>query len=77
VDSLRGLFAIDSLDPLRMNLYFVIYKKKTDTEYKIFSNHLFDNEKSAEHFGKTSMKRGYEHKVIDYNKENHDKYWYD
>lgn len=59
-----------------MILYFVIYKRKKDNEYKIFSNHLFDNEKSAEYFGKSSMKRGYEHKVIEYNKDNHDKYWY-
>ena len=59
-----------------MILYFVIYKRKKDNEYKIFSNHLFDNEKNAEHFGKSSMKRGYEHKVIEYNKDNYDKYWY-
>lgn len=59
-----------------MILYFVIYKRKKDNEYKIFSNHLFDNEKNAEYFGKSSMKRGYEHKVIEYNKDNHDKYWY-
>ena len=77
MDRLWGLFTIDSLNVYNMNLYFVVYKKKTDAQYKIFSNHLFDNEKNAEHFGKTSMKRGYEHKVIDYNKDNHDKYWYD
>mgnify|MGYP003116051409 CR=1 FL=1 len=42
----------------------------------MFSNTLFDNEKEAEHFGKSSMKRGYEYKVIEYNKENYDRYWY-
>jgi len=76
VSSLRGLFAIDTLNPYTDMLYFVIYKKKKDTEYKIFTNQIFDDLKKAEYFGKTSMKRGYEHKVIDYNKENVDKYWY-
>ena len=76
MSSLRGLFAIDTLNPYSDMLYFVIYKKKKDTEYKIFTNQIFDDLKKAEYFGKTSMKRGYEHKVIDYNKENVDKYWY-
>ena len=77
MSSLRGLFAIDTLNPYSDMLYFVIYKKKKDTEYKIFTNEIFDDLKKAEYFGKKSMKRGYEHKVIDYNKENVDKYWYD
>lgn len=59
-----------------MNLYFVLYKKKKDEDYKIYTNLLFDGEKKAEEFGRKSMKRGYEHKVIEYNKENADKYWY-
>ena len=42
----------------------------------MFSNTLFDNEKEAEHFRKSSMKRGYEHKIIEYNKENYDRYWF-
>ena len=37
---------------------------------------LFDNEKSAEEFGKKSMKRGFEHKVVEYNEDNHERYWY-
>ena len=41
----------------------------------MFSNIIFDDEKKAEYFGKTSMKRGFEHKVLEYNSENHDKYW--
>ena len=57
-------------------LYFVLYKNKKEKDYKMFSNTLFDNEKEAEHFGKSSMKRGYEHKIIEYNKENNDRYWY-
>jgi len=75
VDSLRGLFTIDSLNIITMHLYFVIFKNKKDKEYKLFSNNVFDKEKDAEEFGKKSMKRGYEHKVLDYNKENHNRYW--
>jgi len=59
-----------------MTLYFVLYKKKKDNDYKMFTNILFDDEKKAEYFGKKSMKRGYEHKVIEYNTENIDRYWY-
>jgi hypothetical protein len=57
-------------------LYFVLYKNKKDKDYKIFNNTLFDDEAKAEYFGKKSMKRGYVHKIIEYNKENVNKYWY-
>ena len=59
-----------------MMLYFVLYKNKKDKDYKIFNNTLFDDEANAEYFGKKSMKRGYVHKIIEYNKENVNKYWY-
>jgi len=59
-----------------MMLYFVLYKNKKDKDYKIFNNTLFDDEAKAEYFGKKSMKRGYVHKIIEYNKENVNKYWY-
>ncbi len=75
VDSLRGLFTIDSLNIYNMHLYFVVFKNKKDNEYKLFNNTLFDDEKKAEHFGKTSMKRGFEHKVLEYNSENYDRFW--
>ena len=58
-----------------MHLYFVVFKNKKDNEYKLFNNTLFDDEKKAEHFGKTSMKRDFEHKVLDYNSDNYDMYW--
>ena len=51
-------------------LYFVIYKNKKEKDYKMFSNHVFDNEKDADSFGKKSMKRNSEHKVVEYNTEN-------
>ena len=77
VDSLRGLFTIDSLNIYNMHLYFIVFKNKKDNDYKLFNNTLFDDEKKAEHFGKTSMKRGFEHKVVEYNSENFDRYWND
>ena len=58
-----------------MHLYFIIFKNKKDKEYKLFSNNVFDKEKDAEEFGKKSMKRNYEYKVLSYNKENYDRYW--
>jgi len=75
VDSLRGLFTIDSLNVYNMHLYFVIFKNKKDNDYKLFANTIFDKEKEADDFGKKSMKRGFEHKVIEYNSENYDRYW--
>ena len=75
MDSLRGLFTIDSLNIYNMHLYFVVFKNKKDNDYKLFSNTIFDDEKKADHFGKTSMKKGFEHMVLEYNSENHDRYW--
>jgi hypothetical protein len=56
-------------------LYFVVFKNKKDNDYKLFSNILFDKEKEAEDFGKKSMKRNYEHMVLEYNTENYNRYW--
>ena len=56
-------------------LYFIIYKNKKEKDYETFTNVIFDNEKEANEFGKKSMKRGYEHKVLDYTKDNVDRYW--
>ena len=58
-----------------MMLYFVIYKQKKEKEYRMFTNVVFDKEKEAEEFGKKSMKRGYIYKIVEYNKENYDRYW--
>ena len=75
VDSLRGLFTIDSLNVYNMHLYFVVFKNKKDNDYKLFTNTIFDKEKEADDFGKKSMKRGFEYKVVEYNSENYDRYW--
>ena len=42
----------------------------------MFTNILFDNKKNAEEFGRKSMKRGFEHKVVEYNNDNYERYWY-
>jgi hypothetical protein len=57
-------------------LYFVIFKNKKDKEYKMFTNIIFNNEKEAEDFGRKSMKRGFEHKIVEYNSKNYKRYWY-
>ena len=58
-----------------MMLFFVIFKNKKDKEYRMFTNILFNNEKEAEDFGKKSMKRGFEHKIVEYDSENYERYW--
>jgi len=57
-------------------LYFILFKNKKDKEYKMFTNIIFNNEKEADSFGKRSMKRGFEYKIVEYNNENFKKYWY-
>ena len=69
---MRGLFSTLVL----MMLYFVIYKNKKDKEFKMFSNVLFDKENEAEEFGRKSMRKGFEHKIVEYNHENYERYWY-
>jgi hypothetical protein len=57
-------------------IYFVVFKKKEDKEFRMFTNMIFDTEKDAEEFGRKSMKRGLEFKAVEYNSENYRKYWY-
>jgi len=56
--------------------YFILFKNKKDKEYKMFTNQIFDDIKEADSFGQRSMKRGYEHKVVEYNNDNYERYWY-
>ena len=56
-------------------LYFIVFKNIKDKYYKLFTNTIFDKEDEANEFGRKSMKRNYKHKVLEYNKENHDRYW--
>ena len=69
---MRGLFSTLIL----MMIYFVIYKNKKDKDFKMFTNVIFDKENEAEEFGRKSIKRGFEYKVVEYNKENYERYWY-
>lgn len=57
-------------------MYFIIFKKKKDDNYKLFTNQIFSELKDAEEFGKKSMKRTEQHKVVEYTTENLDDYWY-
>tara|TARA_B110000438_G_scaffold77238_1_gene77422 strand:+ start:1247 stop:1429 length:183 start_codon:yes stop_codon:yes gene_type:complete len=59
-----------------MMLYFVLFKNKKDKEFRMFTNLIFDKENDAEEFAKKSMKRGFEFKVVEYNEENYERYWY-
>ena len=58
-----------------MHLYFVVFKNKTKKDYKLFTNVVFDKEEEANEFGRKSMKRGFEHKILEYNSENYSRYW--
>jgi len=57
-------------------IYFIVFKNKKDNDYRMYTNVIFNNEKEADDFGKRSMKRGFEHKVVEYDSENYKKYWY-
>lgn len=56
-------------------MYFIIFKNKNEKKYKLYTNTIFSEEKEAEEFGRKSMKRNEQYKVVDYDKKNHDKYW--
>ena len=57
-------------------MYFVIFKKKKDKDYRLYTNTIFSEEKNAKEFARKSMKRTEEYKVVEYTVENLDDYWY-
>jgi len=57
-------------------MYFVIFKKKSEDKYKLYSNTIFSEEKEAKQFAKKSMKKNEQYKVVEYTIENIDDYWY-
>ena len=57
-------------------MYFIIFKKKNEKKYKLYTNTIFSEEKEAEEFGRKSMKRNEKYKVVEYTIENLDDYWY-
>ena len=59
-----------------MMVYFVVYKQKKEKDYRMFTNTIFSKEEEAAEFATKSKKRNYDFKVVEYNKENYDRYWY-
>ena len=57
-------------------MYFIIFKKKNEKKYKLYTNTIFSEEKEAKQFAKKSMKRNEQYKVVEYTIENIDDYWY-
>ena len=57
-------------------MYFIIFKNKKDKDYRLFTNTIFSEEKTAEEFARKSMKRTEDYKVMEYTVENLDDYWY-
>ena len=57
-------------------MYFVIFKKKNEDKYRLYTNTIFSEEKEAKQFAKKSMKRNEQYKVVEYTIENIDDYWY-
>ena len=57
-------------------MYFIIFKKKNEKKYRLYTNTIFSQEKEAEEFGRKSMKRNEKYKVVEYTIENLDDYWY-
>ncbi len=57
-------------------MYFIIFKKKNEKKYRLYTNTIFSQEKEAEEFGRKSMKRTEQYKVMEYTIENLDDYWY-
>jgi len=55
-------------------MYFVIWKPKD--KFTSFTNKLFATEKEANEFMEKNKKRKIEFKVVPYDKENYNKYWY-
>ena len=55
-------------------MHFIIWKQKN--KYRMYSNQIFSKEEDALEFAKKSFKRKDKWRVVDYNSENYDKYWY-
>lgn len=55
-------------------MYFVIYKY--ENKFIKYTNEIFETEKVAKEFAKKSLSKKDEWRVVEYNKDNFDKYWY-
>ena len=71
-----GGTSVGSIDRIKKVCKIIAsYKKKKNKEYTLFTNVVFDNEKEADEFGRKSMRRGFEHKIVEYDSENYERYW--
>ena len=56
-------------------MYFIIFKNKNN-KFTSYSNQIFSKEAEATDYAKRSLKRKDVWQVVEYDKENYDKYWY-
>jgi hypothetical protein len=55
-------------------MYFIIFKP--EHRYRMYTNQIFSTEEDAISFSERSCKRKDIWKVVEYDKENYNKYWY-
>ena len=55
-------------------MYFIIFKP--EHRYRMYTNQIFSTEEDALEFAKKSFKRKDKWRVVDYDDENYNKYWY-
>ena len=55
-------------------MYFIIFKP--EHRYRMYTNQIFSTEEDALEFAKKSFKRIDNWRVVDYDNENYNKYWY-
>ena len=56
-------------------MFFIIFKNKNN-KFTSYSNQIFSTEEEATDYAKRSLKRKDVWQVVEYDKENYDKYWY-
>jgi len=59
-------------------VYFIIFRKNKEDKYRHFTNEIFTKEQDATGFANRSFTKKQKDlwKIMDYNKENVDKYWW-
>ena len=55
-------------------MYFIIFKP--EHRYRMYTNQIFSTEEDAISFSERSFKRKDKWRVVDYDDENYNKYWY-
>ena len=57
-------------------MFFIIFKPKDKHRYTSYTNEIFRTEEDATDYARRSLKKKDKFKIVDYDKENLDKYWY-